>query len=165
MFTSGFTNPDGKQYRDAEICVLMLGTNDVGAGRTSAAFIADLGSIVDKMQAANVIVAVSTLPPRYGSDSAINDYNTQIRSMAQTKAIPMIDFYQEVLRRRPSGTWMGTLINSGDGIHPTSDSGGYHANSDPYANNGIALSNSGYLLRDWLSVQKINEIRTKVSIP
>ncbi len=161
MFTSGFTNPDGKQYRDAEICVLMLGTNDVGASRTSAAFIADLGSIVDKMQAAGVIVAVSTLPPRYGFDAAIADYNTQIRSMAQTKAIPLIDFYQEVVRRRPNGTWMNTLISS-DGVHPNSDYGGYHADSDPYADGGDALSNSGYLLRDWLSVQKIQEIKTKV---
>ena len=59
MFTSGYTNPDGKQYRDAEICVLMLGTNDVGAGRTAAALVADLGTIIDKMQAANVIVALS----------------------------------------------------------------------------------------------------------
>ncbi len=161
MFTSGFTNPDGKQYRDAEICVLMLGTNDVGGNRTSAAFIADLGSIVDKMQAANVIVAVSTLPPRYGCDTAIADYNTQIRSMAQAKAIPLIDFYQEVVRRRPNGTWMNTLISS-DGVHPSADYGGYHADSDPYANGGDALSNSGYLLRDWLSVQKIQEIKTKV---
>ena len=82
--------------------------------------------------------------------------------MAQTKAIPLIDFYQEVVRRRPNGTWMNTLISS-DGVHPNADYGGSHADSDPYASNGAALSNSGYLLRDWLSVQKIQEIKTKVS--
>ena len=161
MFTSGFTNPDGKQYRDAEICVLMLGTNDCGAGRSAADVAADLGTIIDKMEAAKVIVALSTLPPRYGADATILAYNTAIRSLAQTKKVPLIDYYQEVVRRRPNGSWMGTLI-SGDGVHPSADYGGSSAGSDPYANNGTALSNSGYLLRDWLSVQKIQEIKTKV---
>ena len=81
--------------------------------------------------------------------------------MAQTKKIPLIDYYQEVVRRRPNGTWMNTLISS-DGVHPSADYGGSHADSDPYASSGTALSNSGYLLRDWLSVQKIQEIKTKV---
>jgi hypothetical protein len=160
MFTPNFTNPDGRQYRDAQICILMLGTNDAGASRTAAAVAADLDRIVRWLEAADVIVALSTLPPRNGMDSTIQAYNTEIRNLAQRKRIPLIDCYQEIVRRRPNGTWMGTLISS-DGVHPSADYNGSTASSDPYANNGAALSNSGYLLRDWLSVQKIQEIKTK----
>ncbi len=161
MFTAGYTNPDGKQYRDAEMVVLMLGTNDASANRSAAAVAADLSTIIDKIEAAGVIVAISTIPPKRNDMTDVNNYNAEIRALAQQKKIPLIDYCQEILRRRPDNTWDGTLI-SGDGVHPSANYGGYTASSDPYASNGAALSCSGYLLRDWLSVQKIKEIREKV---
>lgn len=161
MYTLGFTNPDGKQYRDAEVAVVMLGTNDASGNRQTSAMIADLETIIDKLLANKIIVALSTLPPKRVDMTDVQNYNTAIRNLAQTKQLPLIDFYEEVMRRRPGDTWDGTLI-SGDGVHPTASSGGYLASSDPYAGNGAALSWSGYLLRCWLSVQKIQEIWTKV---
>ncbi len=161
MYTPGFTNPDGKQYSDAVMGVLMLGTNDASSNRTPAAMIADLEAIVDKMLAQNIIVCLSTLPPKRNDQTDVQNYNVEIRNLAQTKKLPMIDLYEECLRRRPGTSWDGTLI-SGDGVHPSTSGGGYTSSSDPYASNGAALSEVGYLLRCWLSVQKIREIKEKV---
>ncbi|HUW82310.1 MAG TPA: Calx-beta domain-containing protein, partial [Phycisphaerae bacterium] len=161
MYTPGFTNPDGKQYNDAVMGVLMLGTNDASSNRTPAAMIADLEAIVDKMLAQNIIVCLSTLPPKRNDQTDVQNYNVEIRNLAQTKKLPLIDFYEECLRRRPGTSWDGTLISS-DGVHPSTSGGGFTSSSDPYASNGAALSEVGYLLRCWLSVQKIREIKEKV---
>jgi hypothetical protein len=64
---------------------------------------------------------------------------------------------------------MGTLISM-DGVHPTGDNAGYTVNSNPYLpggdpstqTTGDALLNVGYLLRGWLSVQKLAEVRRLV---
>ena len=164
MYTVGFTNPDGKQYRDAQIAVVMLGTNDASANRSTAAMIADLEAIIDKVLANNTIVCLITLPPKWNDQTDVQNYNAAIRSLAQTRRLPLIDYYEEVLRRRPGTSWYTTLISS-DGVHPTASQGGYTATSDPYANDGIALSNSGHLLYCWATVQKIREIKDAVVGP
>ena len=160
MFTAGFTNPDGKQYRDALMAVILLGTNDIGGGNT-AQLTANLGSIIDKLLAAKVIPILTTLPPRVGADTTVGNFNTAIRNLAQTRAIPLIDYWAEITRRRPGTTWQNTLISS-DGVHPSSTGGAYNSSSDPYVNSGEALSNVGYLLRSWLTVQKIAEVKAAV---
>ena len=62
-----------------------------------------------------------------------------------------------------------TLI-SADGVHPTSTGGGFTTISDPYtpggdpvtSTTGDAVSNVGYLLRSWLTVQKLKEAKQYV---
>ena len=61
------------------------------------------------------------------------------------------------LKRRPTD-WLGTLI-SDDGVHPTPGINGANGGSEPTEEN---LKNSGYLLRGWLSVKKIAEVKSKV---
>jgi hypothetical protein len=160
MYTAGFTNPDGKQYRDAQIAVILLGTNDLG-GYTDVQLAANLGTMVDKLLAAKVIPVLTTIPPRSGQDAKVLTFVNAIRNLAQTRKLPLIDFYQEVMRRRPGTTWQNTLISS-DGVHPSGDRAGFTTGSDPYANSGLALSEVGYLLRSWLTVQKIAEVKAKV---
>jgi hypothetical protein len=159
MFTAGFSNPDGKQYRDALMAVILLGTNDLGGGNT-AALTTNLNGIIDKLQAAKVIPILTTLPPRVNADTNVGNFNTAIRSIATTRKLPLIDYWTEITRRRPGNTWQNTLI-SGDGVHPSSSGGAYTASSDPYASSGAALSDVGYLLRSWLTVQKIAEVKAK----
>ncbi len=163
MFTNGFTNPDGKQYRDALMAVILLGTNDIGGGNTSA-LTTNLGSIIDKLVAAKVIPILTTLPPRTGADTTVGNFNAAIRTLAQTRSIPLIDYWAEITRRRPGTSWQNTLI-SGDGVHPSSSGGAYNSSSDPYVNSGEALSNVGYLLRSWLTVQKIAEVKAAAIDP
>ena len=69
----------------------------------------------------------------------------------------MIDSYAEIIRRRP-GDWNGTLLGKND-VHPTSRQGGTSAADSPTEEN---LRNSGCLLRGWLSVRKIAEVKQRV---
>jgi hypothetical protein len=164
MFTAGNVNPDGVQYRDAEMCVILLGTNDASRNRPADAFIADLTKIVEKIMANDTIVILSTIPPKRGDMADVESYNEGIRRLARTKKLPLVDYCAEILRRRPGNGWDGTLMSE-DGVHPSAEGGGCSATSDPYADGGRALSEVGYLLRGWLTIQKFKEIKTKVIDP
>jgi len=166
MYTLGFTNPDGKQYRDAEIASILLGTNDASSNRPTAEVEANIEAIADKLLANNIIPILITMPPKRSDMTDVTNYNAAIYNLAERRKWPLIDFCEEVLRRRPGTTWDGTLI-SGDGVHPSASGEGtsgadYTSASSPYQNNGEALSNVGYLLYSWLTVQKIKEVKTKV---
>ncbi|HYF48705.1 MAG TPA: PKD domain-containing protein [Planctomycetota bacterium] len=157
-------------FNDACFAVLMLGTNDANAGRTSAQFIADLTAVVDKLEAQRIVVILSTIPPMTsGGASNVVPYNTAIRNFAQTRGLALIDYYAEILARRPGTTWQNTLISS-DGVHPSASGGGYDSASDPYSGGGSSTThttgdscaNVGYLLRSWLTIQKLKEVKTYV---
>ena len=92
-----------------------------------------------------------------------------MRALAQSRALPLIDYHREIVLRRPGTTWIGTLIST-DGVHPTASGAGFTISSDPYAaggdpathTTGASLENVGYLLRSWLSVQKLKEVKRYV---
>jgi len=140
-----------------QIGVVMLGTNDVNGGRSPAQYKGDLTKIVDLLTANGTIPIVSTLPPIKGKDDAVKAFNAVLMEVVKEKKIPFIDYYGEIVKRRPAD-WLGTLI-SDDGVHPTGDHGGASASSEPTEDN---LKNSGYLLRGVLSVRKIAEVKAKV---
>ena len=154
-------------FADAQFAVLMLGTNDAGNVNSAAA----LTAIVDAFEAKRIVPILSTIPPR--NDALGNDVNVQlntaIRDLARSRSLPLIDFYEEIVLRRPGTTWSGTLI-SNDGVHPTATGGGFGLESNPYGaggdasvhQTGDALSNVGYLLRSWLTVQKLKEAKAYV---
>jgi hypothetical protein len=154
-------------FGDAQFAVVMLGTNDPGTPDNLSA----LSTIVDKLEAQHVVTILSTVPPR--NDAFSNDLNVQfnagIRNLARTRSLPLIDYYQEILLRRPGTTWFGTLISS-DGVHPTGSGAGFSPGSNPYTpggdpathRTGDAPSNVGYLLRSWLTIQKLKEVKQYV---
>jgi hypothetical protein len=140
-----------------QIVVFMLGTNDASAGRKLDAFKADYAKAVDVMLAKGVIPIVSTIPPHIGAKPLAASYNEAIRAIAKAKGLPLIDYEKEILARRPDD-WNGTLMNKND-VHPSANFGGTTGASAPTAEN---LRNSGYLLRGWLSVKKLAEVKAKV---
>ena len=50
-------------FDDARFAVMMLGTNDITDGRSRVYFINMLGTIIDKLEAQNIVVFLSTLSP------------------------------------------------------------------------------------------------------
>ncbi len=156
-------------FADAQFAVVMLGTNDCTAGRSTSAFLADLSSIVDALEARSIVVVLSTIPPHYANDALAQGYNAGIRNLAQARNLALIDFYAEVLARRPGTSWNGTLLGLND-VHPTASGGSFNASSNPYASGGDpathttgdACLNVGYLLRSWLTVQKLKEVHSYV---
>jgi hypothetical protein len=145
----------------------MLGTNDPGNPNN----VDDLVAIVDTLEAQQIVPILSTIPPRNDafSDELNVQFNAAVRSLAESRSLPLIDFYREIVLRRPGTTWIGTLI-SGDGVHPTASGAGYTTTSSPYAaggdpvthTTGAALENVGYLLRSWLTIQKLKEVKRYV---
>jgi lysophospholipase L1-like esterase len=155
-------------FSAAQFAVVMLGTNDCSAGRTDTAFIADLQTIVTTLEGNHIAVVLSTIPPHSSNNTLAQQYNTQIRSYASSHGLPLIDFYAEILARQPVN-YASTLMVAGD-VHPSGDRAGYTVGSDPYANGGdpathktgAAAAEVGYLLRSWLSAQKLKEVRSFV---
>ena len=155
-------------FSAAQVAVLMLGTNDVNGSRSAANFIADLATIVTKLEFQHIVVVLSTIPPHASANATVIQYNTAIRNYAQSHGLPLIDLYAEFLARQPSN-WANTLIDGG--YHPTGDRAGYTLTSDIYAGaggnatthkTGPAAAEVGYLLRTWLTVQKLKEVRAFV---
>lgn len=140
-----------------QVVVLMLGTNDASAGRKVEDFRRDFEKAVDLILNAGTIPIVSTIPPHIGTTALARSFNDAIRTVAKEKQLPLIDFEQEILKRRPDD-WNGTLLNKGD-VHPTAAHGKINAGAAPTEEN---LKNCGYLLRGWLSVQKIAEVKRLV---
>jgi lysophospholipase L1-like esterase len=145
-----------ESYRP-QMAVLMLGTNDASARRTVKAYRADVEKAVDLILDQGTICILSTIPPHIGSTDLARSYNVALRELARTRGLPLIDFEREILSRRPND-WNGTLLGKND-VHPTASQGGATPSSAPTADN---LRNSGYLLRGWLSVQKIAEVKHNV---
>ncbi|MFH1378476.1 MAG: DNRLRE domain-containing protein [Planctomycetota bacterium] len=158
------TAPDPAGYsvaiiHDAMIAIVMLGTNDTNVGRFAVDTRVYLNTMIDKLIAKDIMPVLSTIPPIRGKLIQVEALNVEIRQLAQTRRIPVIDFWSELIRRRPGTTWDGTLMQA-DGLHPTgSEYGG--AYQDPVMNPQY-LSDSGYTLRGFLSVCKVREIKSKV---
>ncbi len=143
-------------YRPQAV-VLMLGTNDASANRPVEAFAADMRKAVDLILGQDAVCILSTIPPHPGRLELARACNEALRKLARSRSLPLIDYEKEILKRRPDD-WNGTLLGKDD-VHPTAAAGGATAASAPTAEN---LRNSGYLLRGWLSVQKIAEVKRTV---
>ena len=148
-----------RTYRP-QVVVLMLGSNDASHGRKVEDYRRDAETAVKAIMAAHAIPILSTIPPHIRRQELAKSYNVALREIARQLELPLIDYEREILTRRPDD-WNGTLLNKND-EHPTADTGGENgvkASSVPTDDN---LRRSGYLLRGWLSVRKIGEVKRKV---
>jgi ferric-dicitrate binding protein FerR (iron transport regulator) len=147
-------------FNDAQFAVVMLGTVDLRAGRSANEFITALGKVVAALEKRNIVVILSTIPPHPGKDAV--PYNDAIRKLAQSRGLPLIDFYAEIIARA-GNDWEGALVEKGN-MHPTPGL------DDPYLPGGNPAVHAtgenchkmGYLLRSWLTVQKLKEIRERL---
>lgn len=148
-----------KKY-NPQVAVMMLGTNDVSAGRPVLAFKADLEKAVKLILDNNTILVLSTIPPHPAKLAEAQEYNKVIIETARQHKLPLIDFYGQILTRQPEN-WNGTLLGKND-VHPSANAGDVGAASEPTREN---LAKVGYLLRGWLSVQKIKDVKAKAIDP
>ncbi len=140
-----------------QIVVLMIGTNDVSAGRKVEAYRADVAKALDRMLERGIVPVLTTIPPHVARPDLAKAYNAALRELAKAKSVPLLDYEAAILERRPTD-WNGTLLGKND-VHPTASQGGTTASSAPTAAN---LKNSGYLLRGWLTVRKLAEVKKTV---
>ena len=80
-----------------------------------------------------------------------------MRDLAVEQQVPLIDYNQEILTRRPGSTWDGTLISS-DGIHPSYNS----ATAQDFSQ--TSLNSNGYLLRNWVTLHGLYDVYQNILI-
>ncbi|GDY20088.1 hypothetical protein LBMAG56_14330 [Verrucomicrobiota bacterium] len=136
-----------------QIACVLLGTNDANARQTPETFAKNLAAIVAKLLANKTIPVLTTVPPLRGKTDLVRQYNDAIWKLAAEHKLPVVDYHGEIIARR-ANDWDGTLI-SRDGVHP---SAGETAGPATEAN----LSQCGYLLFGWATLNKLVEIKREV---
>ena len=160
-------------FSDAQFAILSVGMHDALEKRDTAQFIGNVKQIIATLESQNIVVILSTIPPHPDFKNAestklVESYNAGIRELAANDGHPLIDFFAEILARRPGTSWQDTLIKAGWG--PSDSGNGYTPVSSPYADGGDprthrtgkACENAAYLLKAWLTIQKLKEIRSRV---
>ena len=143
------------QAHEPQIVSILLGTNDLHAGVEVDQFLQNMETILRTCTDAGTIPVVNTLPPtNWGSADRSLAYNRGLIDLARHLQLPLIDVYGEFLARRPAASWLGTLVSQ-DGAHLTPDNA-----AGPATEHNLA--NGGYLLRCWLQVGKVAEIKAQV---
>jgi len=136
-----------------EMAIIMIGTNDIAGGKVPAGYEAGLQQVVEQCLEANCVPILNTIPPRRDRDQAVEAANKIIRNLAESKNVPLVDYHAEIVRRRPDGSWDGTLL-SGDGVHPSGKKSNVYSDEN--------LSESGYALRNWLNFLAMREVYFRV---
>lgn len=135
-----------------EIALVMIGTNDLNGSPDPERnrFAEKLGTLIDKLESNGTVVVLHTIPPKRGKMPAVEAYNKLIRQLASRRELPLIDYYAEVVSRRPND-WDGTLV-SADGVHPSFPK----EFQQDFTEDG--LRNSGYTLRNYLALKMWAEV-------
>jgi galactitol-specific phosphotransferase system IIB component len=151
-----------------ETAVIMFGTNDIG-GLWPPEYTENMAASLRRMLADGTVPMLTSIPP--AARDGHYEYWLAARSIAAGLKVPLIDYYAEILRRRPDD-WNGRLpkfatagkkdeyavptLVSGDGTHPS--------NPKQFAGDWSeeALSSSGYGLRDYMTIRMYAEVIRKV---
>jgi len=152
-------NMDGWLQRlNPEVALVMWGTNDTYQGPKPPQYTDNLRTIVQKCLDNGTVPILYTIPPK--GDQTNNPQATKhvesfvdaAREVAREKKIPLIDFYKEMLDRQPTD-FAKTLL--GDNLHPSYPQQYQRDFSEE------ALKNSGYTLRNYLTLKKYYEVHQK----
>jgi len=134
---------------------LEVGIYDIEKKRPWIEYETNMAKALDQIIAAGAIPILNTIPPFKADLARTRNYNDALRGLANSRGIPVVDLEREILKRRPDD-WHETLMNR---IHLTASQAGGSAAAEPTAEN---LRTSGYLLRGYLTVQKIAEVKSRV---
>jgi lysophospholipase L1-like esterase len=152
-----------------EVALIMFGTNDIGQVPLKE-YEAKTRSVVQRCLKNGTVVLLSTIPPRHGRLEQARQYADAARRVARAEKVPLIDYFEEIVKRRPDD-WDGALpkfkddgIKDGyqvptliarDGVHPSNPSK-YRDYSEE------SLRSNGYGLRNYLSLLAYADVIEKV---
>ncbi|HUT01817.1 MAG TPA: hypothetical protein VM031_05145, partial [Phycisphaerae bacterium] len=163
-----FGNIDGWQRKmGPEAAVIMFGTNDIGR-LWPPEYTENMAASLRRMMADGTVPILTSIPPAHKDGH--REYWLAALSIAHGLKVPLIDYYAEVLRRRPDD-WNGRLdkfaefrknvyeaptLVSADGTHPS--------NPKPWRDDfgEEALNHNGFVLRNYMTVRTYAEVIRKV---
>lgn len=142
-----------------EVAVIMFGSNDVDQMEASE-YERTTREVVQRCLKNGTVVLLTTAPPRSSQFEKSRRFAEVVRKMAREEKVPLIDYFDEILKRRPQD-WDGSLpqfkstpgdeyqvptLIAGDGVHPS--------NPKAYSNDlsEEALTHNGYALRNYLTL-------------
>jgi hypothetical protein len=143
-----------EEYRP-RIVTLECGIYDIEDGVECDEYQKNLAKAIDLILASGAIPIPSTIPPFKAQLERTKKFNEALRETAKERHIPLLDLEREILSRRPDD-WFGTLMMR---IHLTAGEAGVSPGAEPEEKN---LRSSGYLLRGYLTVRKIAEVKHRV---
>ncbi len=156
------------QKLNPEAVLLMFGTNDLGQLEEKE-YTAKTRNVIQRCLANGSVVIVSTIPPRAGLADKSRRFAEAVKGLARELRVPLVDYYGEVLRRRPDD-WDGSLARfkdspgdeyqvptliARDGVHPSNP-----RNYQTYDEEG--LRHNGFMLRSYLVLRAYAEAIDKV---
>jgi hypothetical protein len=156
----GLANMDGwLKKTNPEMALVMWGTNDTYRGPHPPKYTDNLRAIIQKVLDNGTVPILYTIPPV--GDQTGNPKKTELvesfvqaaREVAREKKVPLIDFYKEMMTRQPAD-FAKTLL--GDNLHPSYP----QEYEKDFSETG--LKNSGYTLRNYLTLKKMWEVNQKV---
>jgi len=127
------------------------GIYDVEDGVPLEDYRKNMAQALDLILARGAIPLPNTIPPFKAQLERTRQFNEALRALAKERGVPVIDLEREILTRRPDD-WFGSLM---DRIHLTAGAAG----GEPTEEN---LRRGGYLLRSWLTVRKVAEVKRRV---
>lgn len=138
-----------------EVALIMFGTNDLTSVPIQE-YEQKYREVAKKCLENGTILIITTIPPRHGMLEKSGQYAEVSRKIASDMKLPLIDYYAEILKRRPDD-WDGALYDvptliSRDGVHPSYPQ--QYAND--FSEEGLRCN--GYGLRSYLTVLKYAEV-------
>jgi lysophospholipase L1-like esterase len=155
-----------------EMTVIMFGSNDVDQLEVSE-FKSTTLDVVKRGLDKGTIVVLTTPPPRSGRFDKCFQFAEAVREVARDLDLPLIDYFREILRRRPAD-WDGALprfqtapgdeyqvptLIARDGVHPSNPSAWVNDFSPE------ALRRNGYTLRNYLTLEACARVISSVLRP
>lgn len=134
-----------------ELAVIMWGTNDL-VSLDVTTYTNNMRQVIQACKAYGTIPLLTTIPPRVGYDTKYPQFAQAMRNLALEQQVPLIDYNQEILTRKPGTTWQNTLISS-DGIHPS----WVGSTAQDFA--AASLNSNGYLLRNWCTLHGLWDVQ------
>jgi lysophospholipase L1-like esterase len=154
-----------------ETVLIMFGTNDLGQLQLKE-YEEKTRDVVQRCLKNGTVVILSTIPPRSGQLDKAKTFAEAVRKIAKEEKVPLVDYFAEVLKRRPDD-WDGALpkfkeagkdvyqvptLISGDGVHPSNP-----AKFQDYSEE--SLKSNGYVLRNYLGLMAYAEVVRQVLQP
>jgi lysophospholipase L1-like esterase len=151
-----------------ETALIMFGTNDIGQVPLKE-YEEKTREVVRRCLKNGTVVILSTIPPRHGALGKARQYAAAVRKVAAEEKVPLIDYFAEVLKRRPDD-WDGALpkfkgspgdeyqvptLIARDGVHPSNPSKFRDYSEE-------ALRSNGYGLRNYLSLLAYADVIRRV---